>query len=217
MNKTLVILGAAALAREFYWHVLGSGRDYNDFIFVNDIDDGQYSVEVGKKKYPVVKDWNFNKIPYEFIVAVGNPNIKQILVEKALQSGLIPARTIVHLNAIISDPDNELGRGGLVSPGCIITTNIHFDDYVTLNLDTTVGHDTKVGRYSTANPGVHISGDVTIGKLVEIGTGSIIRDGVSVADRTMIGAQSAVVRSINESGKIFVGVPARELVKRAGV
>lgn len=214
MDDTLVILGAAALAREFYWHVLGSGRTYKRFIFVNDLNDGQHSVSVGRMTYPVVKNWDFSGAAYEFIVAIGNPEIKKILIEKALRVGLIPAQTIVHLSAIVSDPDNDLGRGGLIAPGCIVTTNVKFDDYVTLNLDTTVGHDTKIGRYSTTNPGVHVSGDVTIGELVEIGTGSIIRDGVSIADRTMIGAQSAVVRSITEPGKMYVGVPAKELVKR---
>jgi hypothetical protein len=60
---------------------------------------------------------------YNFIVAVGNPKIKRILVEKAISAGLKPAETIIDPSAIIVDKKGvKIGLGGVIAPGCIITT-----------------------------------------------------------------------------------------------
>jgi UDP-3-O-[3-hydroxymyristoyl] glucosamine N-acyltransferase len=117
----------------------------------------------------VVKNWNFEE-NYPFIVAVGNPQIKKTLVKKALESGLLPSETIVDPSAIVLMDKKKLGKGGMISPGCVVTSNITFGDYVTLNLNTTVGHDTRIGSYCTTNPGVHISGQIEIGSCNEFGT-----------------------------------------------
>ena len=80
LSNTLVILGSYSLAREFYFHTIESTHQYHDFIFVNDLDDGQFDVLLNNKKYKVVKDWKFDG-SYPFIVAIGNPQIKMRMVE----------------------------------------------------------------------------------------------------------------------------------------
>ena len=207
---TLVILGAAALSREFYWHIKDSNTNYKNFIFVNDLPDAQTSLSLDDRAFPVIKDWTFtSSLP--FIVAVGDPFIKQKLVEKALTTSLYPAPTIISNRAYIQDKKCQLGYGGLIAPGCILTTGITLGNYVTLNLNTTIGHDAILGNYTTTNPGVHISGNTSIGNLVEIGTGAIVRDYVTISDKNLIGAQCAVVKNITESNGIYAGVPCKKI------
>jgi sugar O-acyltransferase (sialic acid O-acetyltransferase NeuD family) len=209
--NTLVILGSYSLAREFYFHTIESTSQYQDFIFVNDLDDGQFEVFLNNKNYNVVKDWKFDE-PYPFIVAIGNPQIKMRMVEMALESGLYPAETVIHPTARVQDKETcKIGKGGLISPNCILTTNISVGDYVTLNLATTVGHDTKIGNFSTTNPGVHISGFVNIGERVEIGTGACIKNNTNIASDNMIGAQCVVVKHIEDSDGVYIGVPSKKL------
>lgn len=211
MNNTLVILGAAYLAREFYFHIIESTNQYTNFIFVNDLDDNQHEMLLNNTIYKVNKNWKFNK-SYPFIVAIGNPFIKEKQVIKALKAGLYPAETIIHHRALIQDKNtNKIGKGGLISPNCILTTNVTLEDYVILNLATTVGHDTCLGKFSTANPGTFISGFVNIGSKVEIGTGASIRDNINICDNTLIGAQSAIVKHIEEPNGIYAGVPAKRI------
>ena len=211
MSNTLVILGAASLAREFYFHTIESTNQYTNFIFVNDLDDGQNEIFINNTTYKIVKNWKFNK-PYPFILAIGNPYIKEKLVNKALKAGLYPAKTIIHPRALVQDKTtNKIGKGGLISPNCILTTNVTLEDYVTLNLATTVGHDTCLGKFSTTNPGVHISGYVNIGTKVELGTGASIKNNVNICDNTLIGAQCTVVKDIEEPYGIFAGVPAKRI------
>lgn len=210
-ENTLVILGSYSLAREFYFHTIESDTNYKDFIFVNDLDDGQNEVFVSGKNYRVVKDWKFD-VAYPFIVAIGNPQIKHIMVKKAIDAGLYPADSIVHPSARIQDKGTcKIGKGGLISPNCILTTNITVGDFVTLNLSTTVGHDTTIGDFSTTNPGVHISGFVNIGERVEIGTGACIKNNTNISSDNMIGAQCVVVKHIDENNGVYIGVPSKKL------
>jgi len=209
----VVILGAAGLAKEFFHYIKRSKPTINKFIFVNDLDDGQYTINIEGVEYPVIKDWNF-ETNYDFIVAVGSPKIKKILVSKAIESGLKPMKTIIDPSAIVLTNKINIGVGGMISPGCIVTTNIKIGDYVTLNLNTTVGHDTSIGDYCTTNPGVHLSGEIKIGDSNEFGTGSILRDGISIGSNKTFGAQTAVVKSIeNDFIETYVGVPSKKLIK----
>lgn len=209
----IIILGSAGLAKEFYYYVKRSHPEIKEFIFVNDLEDGQTSIEIDGENFLVVKDWVFEK-KYNFIVAVGNPQIKKKLVTKALDSGLIPNRTIVDPSSTVLINHSNLGYGGMISPGCVITSNIKLGNYVTLNLNTTVGHDTIIGDYCTTNPGVHISGQITIGSCNEFGTGCIVRDKLIIGSNKTFGAQTAVVKNvINEQPEIYVGVPSERLIK----
>jgi UDP-3-O-[3-hydroxymyristoyl] glucosamine N-acyltransferase len=108
----------------------------------------------------------------------------------------------------------KLGKGGMISPGCVVTSNITFGDYVTLNLNTTVGHDTRIGTYCTTNPGVHISGQIEIGSCNEFGTGCIVRDRLIIGSNKTFGAQTAVVKNIwGDDKETYVGIPAKKLMK----
>jgi UDP-3-O-[3-hydroxymyristoyl] glucosamine N-acyltransferase len=81
-------------------------------------------------------------------------------------------------------------------------------------LNTTVGHDTKIGDYCTTNPGVHISGQIDIGESNEFGTGCIIRDRLSIGSNKTFGAQTAVVKSIlGNNEETYIGIPAKKLEK----
>ena len=88
-------------------------------------------------------------------MGVGSPEFKRDFVEKALATGLKPAPTIVHPRAIIQGNDCELGVGGLITPGCALTTNIKIGDYVLLDLNCTVGHDTIISDYTSVSRGCH--------------------------------------------------------------
>ena len=210
----IIILGSAGLAKEFYYYVKRACPHITDYIFVNDLDDGQTKLNIDGNIYEVIKDWNFQK-KYNFIVAVGNPQIKKQLVAKALLNGLTPHKTIIDPSSIILMDESNIGYGGLISPGCVITSNIKIGNYVTLNLNTTVGHDTSIGDFCTTNPGVHISGQIIIGECNEFGTGCIVKDRLIIGSNKTFGAQTAVVKNIlTDKKETYVGVPSKELIKK---
>jgi sugar O-acyltransferase (sialic acid O-acetyltransferase NeuD family) len=211
--KGIIILGAAGLAKEFYFYIKRSNPEIEDYIFVNDSNDGQVFIDVDGKKFSVIKNWKFKK-KYPFVVAVGNPKLKKILVERALNCGLYPSETIVDPSAIVLSDKKNLGLGGVISPGCVVTSNVNIGNFVTLNLNTTVGHDTIIGDFCTTNPGVHISGQIEIGDFNEFGTGCVVRDRLTIGSHKTFGAQTAVVKSIKgDNPDTYVGVPSKILIK----
>lgn len=145
------------------------------------------------------------KDSHRFIVGVGNPNTKETLVKIALKSGLKPAPTFIHPTSLVQDA--KIGRGGVICPNTVITTNVKIGDYVTLNPGVTIGHDTTVGDFSNLSPGVNIAGNCIVGKKCDLGINSCIIPQVSVADSTVIGASACVIKTIVEPG-VYVGVPA---------
>jgi sugar O-acyltransferase (sialic acid O-acetyltransferase NeuD family) len=213
MSKHLVVLGAGGFAREMYWHILGTYPGAR-VVFVDDVSE-ETAVTVGVEQVPVVKDWKFDDIQgarfEEFVLGIGSPAAKKTLVARALESGLRPAPTVVHPRALVQGNDCHIGVGGIIAPGCVLTTNVQFGDYVLLNLNCTVGHDAVLGDYVTCNPGCQISGNVTLGEGVALGTGTAIRDKITIAPGVVTGAQTCIVRDVSEPNVTVIGVPAKKL------
>ncbi len=202
----VAILGAGGFAREVFWHLQGS--EYKNFIFVDEFA-SESTLAMRGESVPVIRDWDFSQYKdFRFIVGVGSPRVKRMLVEKALSAGLLPAPTFVHPRALVQEA--KLGVGGMVTPGCVVTCNVRIGDYVVLNLNTTVGHDSVLGDYVQANPGCHISGNVALESDVELGTGTVIVQGLRVGKGVVTGAQATVVKDMLEAGT-YVGVPAKRI------
>ena len=221
MSRNIVILGAGGFAREMYWHIKESIPQAK-MVFANDLKETE-KIAINGQIIPVIKNWDFDCVPVdsfnqsfekfkEFVIGVGSPKIKRILVRKALASGLVPAPTIIHPRALVQGDDCEIGIGSIISPGCVITTNVRIGNYVLLNLNCTVGHDTILGDYVTCNPGCCISGNVTLGEGVMLGTGTVIREKINIAQDVQTGAQSCVVKDILDSNITVAGIPARKLI-----
>lgn len=215
MSNTYVILGAGGFARELMFHVLDTVGSDAQFIFVDDVSNKK-SLIVRGVTYPVVEDWDFSPYSYlnivGFLVGIGDPNLKEKLVLKAIHSGLTPAKTIIHPKAIVQDKENNIGFGGLIGPGCILTTNVTIGNYVILNLNCTVGHDATLSDFCTANPGCHISGNTYLHKGVTLGTGTTLREKITISAYVTTGAQSCVVKSVDEESIVVTGVPAKQLI-----
>ena len=62
----IIILGASGLAKEFYYYIKRADSSIEDFIFVNDLNDGQTSLTIDGVQFTVVKDWKFTN-NYKFL------------------------------------------------------------------------------------------------------------------------------------------------------
>lgn len=220
-----IILGAGNHARETFWHANQiheryCSRAYSRFVFVDDVTDTTEVVLDGRR-WPVEKHWEFSKYaegsgPLGFIVGFAEPKGKMNLVKKALAAGLTPLPSVVHRSALIQDPSCEIGVGGLIGPGCILTTNVRLGDFVTLNLNVSVSHDCHLMDYANCAPRVALAGNVVLNQGVSLGIGSVVREKVHIAPFVSSGAQACIVKSITTEGITVVGVPAKPLVRAMG-
>lgn len=206
MNN-LVILGAGGFAREVYYYI-------NDCMnamcmpwstrvhFYDDVTD-----ILSLKTHNVIKAFTDEHAEreFKFLIGVGNPVVKKVLVEKALRAGLTAAPALVHPNAIVH---GRVGDGSVICPNVVVTSDVLVGKYVTLNLNSTIGHDANIGDFTNISPGAHISGNCSIGEGVDIGTGAVLREKIVVKDGIVIGAAACVVANCLEKG-VYVGVPAK--------
>ena len=56
----IIILGSAGLAKEFYYYIKRACPYITDYIFVNDLDDGQTTLDIDGKIFEVIKDTGFD-------------------------------------------------------------------------------------------------------------------------------------------------------------
>jgi len=216
-EQRLLIVGAGGFAREVAWLAETCAEHGQAIRVVGFTDDDTKRHRQSLNGYPVMSldaactELNANV----FVVAVGDPRVRERLVKRTLAEGLEPVSLIhprVERSRFI-----QMGVGVVICAGCILTTNIVLGDFVQLNLDCTVGHDVMIEEYSTLAPGVHVSGNVHLGDRSYIGTGAVIINGaggrpIEVGSDAIVGAGACVTKSV-ANGVTVGGVPARELAR----
>ena len=208
--ERIAIVGTGGFAREVLTLIEDINRQCATYEIVGFIDDDTSMVIHG---YPVIGDdeqVNNTKEPISVVLAVGEPHLK-IKIRDKYTNPLIKFPTVIHSSVLIGDKNTvTIGDGCIICAGCILTTDIVIKDYVTLNLMSTVGHDTEIGNYCSFMPSVNISGEVKIEEGVYVGTGAKIINQLEIGKNTIVGAGAVVAKSL-PADCTAVGVPAKPI------
>lgn len=105
-----------------------------------------------------------------------------------------------------------MGRGCVICPHAVVTSDVTLGEFITINAHSTIGHDVTVGRGSTLSGHVDLPGGVRVGEGVFLGTHSTAVPGVVIGDYARVGVGSAVVRRVQPHCTVF-GVPARVIAE----
>lgn len=203
--KHLYIFGTGGFGREalicFIDICKSNNEDYTKSVsFV--VDDAFYDTSE-LMGIPVIKKSQLSSTEGEFFIAVADPFVRKQMVDKL--SADTKFATLIHPSAMVSDWV-KIGEGSIVCAGSILTTQIEVGKHAHINLNTTIGHDCKIGNFFTSSPGVNISGNCLINNNVFVGTNSAIREKVSICSDVVIGMSSSVLKSIIEPG-VYIGSP----------
>jgi len=101
-----------------------------------------------------------------------------------------------------------IGNGSIICSGSVLTCGITIGKMVHIHINSTIGHDVKIGNFVTCLPGVNISGNCNIGNNVMIGSNSVIKENISIGDNIIIGMGSVVTKPLIEPG-VYVGNPCK--------
>lgn len=142
-------------------------------------------------------------------LGVAIPKIKQQIIDRLFMENF-SFPTLIHPNVLIGKDSVKIGEGNIICAGNIITCNIVIENFVTLNLSCTTGHDTNIHSFSSFMPSVNISGEVIIGEAVYVGTGAKIINQLEIGKNTVIGAGAVVSKSL-PSNCTAVGIPAKPI------
>ena len=202
----IVVIGTGGLAREFSSffaseaNIVGfsstNTKEFNDFSLAGEFFGSNITPDIVGTKYAVL--------------AIGNPLAKRAVSEKLKKLGF-KFPNFLHSSAISATNLFERGSEGvIISPYCVIGSNVNFASHIYLNFMVGVGHDTRFESYIQVNPGAQIGGAVSVEEGVLIGSGSAIRQGLKVRKSSTVGSGSVVLSPVRE-GITVIGNPAKRL------
>lgn len=208
--QPLVIVGAGGFGREVTALVEAINDDRPAWELIGFVDDHPDLRGGTVLDWPVLgsTDWLCRQTRLHYVLALGASRLRQRLGSRLSEAALEPA-TLCHPEAR-SHRSCHIGPGAILCRGVTLTVAVTLGRHVILNLNATAGHEAVLGDYTTAHPGVHISGAAVTGTAVELGTGCVLLPGVRVGSQAIVGAGAVVHRDLPE-GCTAVGVPARPL------
>lgn len=208
-KKRLYIAGAGGFGRE----VAAWARDFcqakADWELVGFLDDKRDALGDYPSDLRVVGSVDAQKFEASdhVFVAICEPRVKMQIVAKL--QGRAKFATIIHPTAIVGS-HCQIGVGSILCPGVMLTTNVTIGDHVHLNLNVTVGHDSRIGSFSTLNSHADITGAVVVEESVFMGSHAVVLPRGHVGAFSRIGAGSVVLRHVGE-GDTVLGVPAHRV------
>ncbi len=203
-------MGAGGFGREVLWLARCVAKRYGAPSVVGFLDDNPQLHGKVICDAPVLGglDWLEGPVreSIQVVLGIGEPSVKRRVVIRIEKLGL-EGYSLIHPTCQMSS-FVELGEGAIIATGSVLTTQVLFGRWVTVNLNCTIGHDVVVGDCCTLAPGTHLSGRVVLEEGVKIGTGAVVLPGVRIGKWTTVGAGAVVAKDL-PSRVVAVGVPAK--------
>ena len=203
MHKKLIVIGASGHGKVVADIALKLQK-YDEIAFLDDNENAKECMG-----FPVVgrssdaKQYIDNA---DYIVAIGNANIRKKVIEQLMELG-VNVTTLIHPAAVIGR-EVTIGEGTVVMAGAVINPDSTIGKGCIINTCASVDHDCKLGDYVHVSVGAHVCGNVEVGERTWVGAGVTVKNNVKICGECMIGAGAVVVKDIEEVGT-YIGVPAR--------
>lgn len=211
MTEDLYIVGCGGFGREVHDVVDAINAIEPKWVLKGYVDDApsEENVDLVRSRgFEVVGDVQtvVAQTAGHYVIGIGSGPVRRAIDQRFTDAGWTAA-TLMH-PAATQGFDVRLGAGSVVCAGVRLTTNIRCGRHTHLNINTTIGHDVRMGDYVTVNPLVAVSGWVHLGNESMLGTKSAVLQNISVGVGSTVGAGAVVVRDVPE-GVTVKGVPAR--------
>ena len=143
-----------------------------------------------------------------YLCGLGMPGLKEKLVAPLVAAGA-EFLTFVHPRALVG-ARVKIGRGSVICPGTILSTDITLGEFVVVNLNSTIGHDAELGMWSTISAHCDVTGYAQVADRVFMGSRATVIPRKKVGSRSIVGAGAVVVTDV-PPGVTVIGNPARIL------
>jgi sugar O-acyltransferase (sialic acid O-acetyltransferase NeuD family) len=194
-----VVFGSGGYAKEVIGHM---ESDRHEIVAV--VSTQPFNCDSYNKKYKVIPKLEKGMFPdAQFIMAVGDVDIKKIFVEQNENRW----GNFIHSSCHVSD-HAKLGVGITMNPYSTVMGNAIVGNFVTLNVFTCVAHDNVVGDFVTYSPYCGTMGNCEIGDECFFGTASYCIPKIKLGKKIKVSAGSVVRHSYTEES-VLIGNPAK--------
>lgn len=157
---------------------------------------------------PIYLDDNdpLENLPNQFIVAIGDNQIRKKRFLKLQELGLFPVN-IFHSSFSYISSTVYMGLGIFIGPGVVINTLSSIGHGCIINTKVSIDHDCNVGSFTHIAPGVSCCGGVSIGENTLIGVGTSIIPNIQIGNNVIVAGGSSVKQNI-ATNTFWAGNPA---------
>ena len=153
-----------------------------------------------------IEDTQKYKDDYYFIIGIGNNKIRKEIAES---NPALNYYTAIHPTAVIGE-GVRIGNGTAVMAGVVINADAEIKKHCIINTSAVIEHECVIGDYTHVSPQACLCGNVHVGEECHIGAGATVINNRTIDNNTVIGAESVVIKDINESGT-YAGIPIRRI------
>lgn len=197
-----VVFGSGGFAKEVISYLIDDGHTIDAVVSTLPFNNEKY------RKFNLVNKLSPGEYPdAKFIMAVGDITIKKIFVEQNEDRWA----TFVHSSSFVSS-FATIGKGSVICPFTSVLGDAVIEEFVTLNVYTTVAHDNIVKKYSTYSPYAGTMGNCEIGEECFFGTAAYCIPKVKLPAGTKVSAGAVVRKSITTPCTLY-GDPAQPKIK----
>ena len=207
--KKLLIIGAGGFGRELYAWASQHPDCGRQWQLAGFLDDNPEALKPFGLFAPVLPLTGHRPTADQlYLVGLGMPALKEKLVAPLVAAGA-EFLTFIHPSAIIG-ARVTLCRGVVICPGAILSVDIDVGEFAMVNLNCTIGHDARLGPWTSLSAQCDITGHVRVADRVFLGSRVSIIPGKTVGSRAVVGAGAVVVTDVPAAVTV-VGIPARIL------
>ena len=210
--KKIIIYGSGGFGREVHQLIDIINNKTKTWDFIGYIDDYKESGAIINNKR-VLGNLDFlNKIieDVKLVFASATPHslfeIKSKIVNKKIKYP-----NLIHPDVYFDEQFNKIGKGNIITTGCLFTRNIELGDFNLFNTRVCIGHDNLIGSYNVFQPNTQISGNIIIGNRNFFGVNSLVLAKKKIGNDNNVGAGSMLIKNIKNDGSYF-GVPAMKQI-----
>jgi len=202
MKRDLIIIGAGNVGG---FLVLNQNLFEANFNIIGFLDDDKK--KIGKSFWGIQVLGNVDKI-YDYkeasiVLGIASPLVKKKILNKIGDTFNFP-NFIAH-NAWISNKV-KVGKGVIIYPGVSINYESQIGNFVVINMNCAIGHNSTIQRCCSLAPGVNFAGFTFAEPYVEIGIGVSTIQQTRIGEGAIIGGQSMLVNDADKYST-YTGVP----------
>ena len=114
----------------------------------------------------------------ELLVCIATPKGREAVVRSLVER--IPTVKFHGFSYATISPNAKRGTGCIFCPHSLMSNGSEVGDFVIVNVFSSVGHNVKVGSFTTLSSYVDLCGNVTVGERVFFGSGARVLPGVTI-------------------------------------